>query len=320
MDLDKVVIIIAKPSDIHAFSVATELWASFRSQALILDSAEYPNTWRVTMAYQGNSDLIWTVRGREWKVKNEQLAGVWWRRPYRHRIAPEIKERKVRRFCEDEARAVFQGWLHALGSRVINPLAAEYAANRKPFQLLKAKEVGLRVPDTVITNDPQDARRFLEGLDRPAIFKVLTGPSWQIAETRRFTDEHFQYFENLRYAPVIFQELIEAQCDIRATVIDQTVFAVSVRPNHPGAQLDWRLDLASEIQPHKLPPETEIALVDLLRSLGLRFGAIDIRLTPQNDYVFLEVNPSGQFLFCEIDAGQPISRTLAASLLKGSGM
>jgi D-alanine-D-alanine ligase-like ATP-grasp enzyme len=49
--------------------------------------------------------------------------------------------------------------------------------------------------------------------------------------------------------------------------------------------------------------------------LGLRYGAIDLRLTPQGEYVFLEINPGGQFLFCEIHAGVPITRKLAAALL-----
>jgi hypothetical protein len=48
-----------------------------------------------------------------------------------------------------------------------------------------------------------------------------------------------------------------------------------------------------------------------MRGLGLEYGAIDLRLTPDGEYVFLEVNPAGQFLFVEHACGLPVSRVLA---------
>jgi glutathione synthase/RimK-type ligase-like ATP-grasp enzyme len=54
-----------------------------------------------------------------------------------------------------------------------------------------------------------------------------------------------------------------------------------------------------------------------MRRLGLEYGAIDLRLTPDGDYVFFEVNPGGQFLFVEHACGLPISAALAAHLARG---
>ncbi|WP_156393007.1 hypothetical protein [Rhizobium sp. Root1220] len=53
----------------------------------------------------------------------------------------------------------------------------------------------------------------------------------------------------------------------------------------------------------------------LVRRLGLHYGSIDMRLTPEGKYVFFEINPSGQFLFIEIDTGHPLSNAMAAMLL-----
>ena len=50
--------------------------------------------------------------------------------------------------------------------------------------------------------------------------------------------------------------------------------------------------------------------------LGLIYGAIDLRQTPAGDYVFLEVNPAGQWLFVEQRTGQPISEAISASLCR----
>jgi len=51
-----------------------------------------------------------------------------------------------------------------------------------------------------------------------------------------------------------------------------------------------------------------------MRRLGLEYGAIDLRLTPEGQYVFLEINPAGQFLWIEMATGQKIAAALAACL------
>jgi len=49
--------------------------------------------------------------------------------------------------------------------------------------------------------------------------------------------------------------------------------------------------------------------------LGLHYGCIDLRRQPDGQYRFFEVNPSGQFLFAEIDTGQPLLNALATLLV-----
>ena len=311
------VIILAKPDDIHAVTVAAEVGATFQGRPVILDTARYPTDWRLTLRLSSDREPSWALCTRDLAISSDDVAGVWWRRPDAHRISKEVKDRRARRFCLDEARAAFLGWIHGLGRRVVNPLAAEAAAMQKPLQLLKAKEIGLAIPDTLVTNDPEEARRFVDMRHDAVIFKTLTAASWQFVETRQYKAEYRDELDKVRYAPVIFQELVPALADIRVTIVDEKAFAVSIKPEHPGAQLDWRLDAAATIEPHQLPQEIEATLIDLVSELGLRFGAIDLRLTPRGNYVFLEINPAGQFLFCEIHARQPISRALAASLLHG---
>jgi len=45
------------------------------------------------------------------------------------------------------------------------------------------------------------------------------------------------------------------------------------------------------------------------------YGAIDLRLTPEGRYVFLEINPAGQFLYIEYATGQPIAAAIARKLI-----
>lgn len=76
------------------------------------------------------------------------------------------------------------------------------------------------------------------------------------------------------------------------------------------------MNLDAKYQEHELPAETATKLRELMDCLGLVYGAIDLRLTPDGRYVFLEINPAGQFLYIEQATGQPIAAALAQALLK----
>ena len=65
-----------------------------------------------------------------------------------------------------------------------------------------------------------------------------------------------------------------------------------------------------------MPDDVAAMLRDLMRRLGLVYGAIDMRLTPRGDYVFLEINPAGQWLFIEAHSAQPITATIAGYLAR----
>jgi glutathione synthase/RimK-type ligase-like ATP-grasp enzyme len=78
---------------------------------------------------------------------------------------------------------------------------------------------------------------------------------------------------------------------------------------------DVRMNLDVKYEPYELPEDIVASLKTLMQKLGLVYGAIDLRLTPDGQYVFLEINPAGQFLFIEEATGQKISAALADALL-----
>jgi hypothetical protein len=49
--------------------------------------------------------------------------------------------------------------------------------------------------------------------------------------------------------------------------------------------------------------------------MGLRYGAADLILSTAGEYVFLEINAGGQFLFVEIHGEIPISEAIADALI-----
>jgi glutathione synthase/RimK-type ligase-like ATP-grasp enzyme len=114
---------------------------------------------------------------------------------------------------------------------------------------------------------------------------------------------------------VIFQEYVPAVVDLRVTVVGDDIFAAGIHSQETRYRVDFRIDMnQASIEAHSLPGEVESCVRELIRRLGLVYGAIDMRLTPDGRYVFLEVNPAGQWLFIEGRTGQPITAAVARTL------
>jgi len=125
----------------------------------------------------------------------------------------------------------------------------------------------------------------------------------------------------LRVAPVIFQEYVKGT-DVRVTVVGDTVFPCLVeKVASMTHKVDWRMGFYNgDITFHQdvdFPEDLAQRCVEMVKAMGLNFGAFDFIKDSTNDYWFLEVNPNGQWGFVEGAAGMPISSTLAKMLLQG---
>jgi hypothetical protein len=306
------ILIIAEPSDAHARVVERRLEA--RGEACVtLNAADFPQRCGITSGFDeaGCEDSIVGPHGR---LRVGDVKGLWIRRMSAHDISPQIADPTVARFSFRQCRDHFMSLAEAIPN-VISPRPAELDAECKPRQLRVAQSVGLRIPKTLISNRAADIREFLRAAKTKIIYKTLSSPTFQFMGTAELDDEAEALLDTAELAPTIFQEKIEAQLHIRSTIVDDLVLSVSIKSEKDHAQLDWRLDRDPEIRPHRLPDEIERRLIMLRRALGLRYGAADLILSTSGEYVFLEINPGGQFLFAEIHGGAPISEAIADALI-----
>jgi hypothetical protein len=129
------------------------------------------------------------------------------------------------------------------------------------------------------------------------------------------------YFKAVRQGPVIFQGYVPKRLELRITIIGDAIFPVEIHSQVARrTRHDWRHyeHFNTPMYIHALPPEIERKLRQLVSQLGLNFGAIDMVLTPDGRYVFLELNPNGQFLWMEELMGFPMSDAMCDLLLSGS--
>jgi glutathione synthase/RimK-type ligase-like ATP-grasp enzyme len=249
----------------------------------------------------------------------ENIHSIWWRRPGQVQVSSEIKDERVRRFVTDESAHFLAGLVECLGAPIINHPRFQNAASRKPLQLKTASKVGLKIPKTLLSNDPARIRQFWSELEGRCIYKAFASPPWTAVETRRMTAKDVESLDSAALCPMIVQEEIERFCDVRVNIFGDEVFACKVNPQHPIAEVDSRFDVTAIWEPTHLPSHLVEALLRLMHELQLDYGCIDMRQDTSGEFVFFEINPSGQFLFAEIDTGQALSEAMARLLANRGG-
>jgi glutathione synthase/RimK-type ligase-like ATP-grasp enzyme len=214
--------------------------------------------------------------------------------------------------------------LIAPGAFWVNPIAGAALAGSKLLQHEAAVKVGLRMPETLFTNSPEEIRQFLSR-ENEVIYKPLDGGGWQSGDaqflpyTAVLAEEDLVGDEVLRQTPGIFQERIPKAYELRVTVMGRHALAAKVLSQQTeNGKVDWRRSNDElQFEPTFLPPEVELQCAALLDELGLVFGCFDFIVTPEGEYVFLEVNEMGQFLFIERCCGMPLLDAFSEFLLQG---
>jgi len=250
------------------------------------------------------------------------VTAVWYRR-VRIPDRPPTMDEGVYDFCVRESRAALHGAL--LGglpseARWMSPPPAVWAAEHKLFQLRVARDVGMVIPETVVTNDAAEARVAFARFGGQMIAKpvrtgyIEIGGAPHAIYTSAVSASDLEDMSGAELSPVIYQPLIPKRCDVRVTVVGDQLFIAEIdSQGNEAAKVDWRRT-DDPLLPHRrgsIPDELAAAVREFMRRLGLTFGALDFVATPDGELVFLEVNPNGQWLWLDDQLELGISDTVA---------
>ena len=312
----KTVVIVSSKSDAHATAVLKEL-RTMDHPATLLDLSDFPLNSQLSMEYSTGRADRFNLKAPAGVIDFAEVGAIWWRRPQNFQLDPAVTAHAAVQFAFNESHEAITGLWPSLDVFWINDPARDATAHRKAYQLRLAREIGLIIPETLITNDPAAARQFIEG-DGKVICKAFSATEANWRETRLVREEELANIESVRYAPVIFQRYIEAVYDLRITMVGSEIFAAAIHSQETAYTIDCRIDIGrARIEAVSLPELVQAQLHRLMDELGLIYGAIDMRLQPDGTYVFLEINPAGQFLFIEMATQQPIARCMATTLAAG---
>lgn len=290
------------------------------------DLSYFPQRLTVTSSDFGERRRL--LRHRDRTVDLDAVSGVWYRRPTAFEFDDEMGEAETQ-FARNEALHGVGGILRATDCLWVNRPDLDGAAELKPYHMGIAQRLGFRAPRTLMTNDPDEVTALAKSAEANGdriVYKALTGgvvhypgafPGGLL--TAMVGDELAEHVSRVRHTICTFQEYIPKAYEIRLTVIGNTYFPVVISSQDEEAtSVDWR---GAEQLPYgdyvRLPDEVVQRTQQLLDELGLVYAAIDFIVTPEGEYVFLEVNPNGQFIWMQHDLGLPMSECLADLLMSG---
>lgn len=310
------ILIVSSEQDDHAQAVLERLHQS-ETRARRLDLSEFPQTLQLAINYDetNDQDRAILVRGSE-TISCSDCDVVWWRRPQPFVLHPAIDTSVDYNFAYTECQSAIDGLWRTLDAFWVNHPTRNTDAAYKVYQLQLARSVGFDVPTTLITNSPSEARAFVdEHGPESTVYKSFSATEQAWRETRVLKEHEVDLLDSVRFAPVIFQEYIPARVDLRITVMGEQVFAGAIHSQETEYPVDYRMRMDdARVEAFDLPQEITERIQTYMSRLGLVYGAIDVRLTPDGRFVFLEINPAGQWLFIERRTGQPMTDTFAALL------
>lgn len=300
------ILIATRPDDTHAIYVKLAL----ETQGDVVDlwyTADYPT--QLTYSFQlRHNKFDWHARGLDCEIQHHDYDIVWYRRPGKPFLPDYIHQADIANARRENNTFVQSLWQTIFPDAIwINPVNAATRAKSKLLQLKLAAEANLKVPDTIISNDPRLIQKYIKH-HKNIIYKSLYPMAWLSKDELRLTYTNLIQLKDLptnkllQCTPGIFQEKITKNHELRVTYFNEDYVAVKIDSQaHKEALLDWRAAPTNELTLEQiaLPDNINVACKQIMNNLGIIFGCFDFIVTPDNEYYFLEVNEQGQFLWIE---------------------
>lgn len=263
--------------------------------------------------------------GHGYTVRTSDVKSCWYRNARLPREVTGISSEYLD-FIKEETRAALSSVYACTDAYWVNPpiVASQVIGNNKAYQMKVATQCGLNAPSTLITNDSAEVLAFCEKHGGVIAVKQLSA---KVLLPEDGSDEIFGIYTNMvtrddvirlkdgiKFSPILCQEYVPKHLELRITVVGEQIFSCAIYSQERRATLhDWRRREMGKLKHEKylLPPEIERKIIRAMNQWGICFGAIDMILTPSGDYVFLEVNPHGQWGWVEHLTKMPISRAVA---------
>ncbi len=288
-------------------------------------------------------DFEWisdSVNGDDFRIRNihtglevygHDIHSVWERRPLipsELRI-PNIDE--VNAHNLKEAHGFLSFLLYYLGDRFcLGHHLYDRSSASKMLQLKVARNLGMKIPDTCFSNNKGAIQAFVQKYDRVCLKSIDNDNVWfednlkeHVFYTIAVRSEEILALGEEAFAQTVsyLQNYIEKDFELRVTVIEDNIFACKIdsqKMNVESGLIDWRqgLDYGMIHSEYEVPQSVATFCISFLNKLHLNFGCFDFIVTPEEEYVFLECNPNGQWLWIEQETGMQVSKCIAETLIR----
>ncbi len=243
-------------------------------------------------------------------IKSSEISSVWYRNgtllfhwDVKNNIIHPLLAEKVEKYYDNELTVLFDYLFHSLENK-IKLGDYKYRKQNKLINLVLAKECEIDIPETIITNKKKDVQNFNNSNK-----SIINKPLFEIFIANAEKHQYRNYVEEVRsnsidniqeiIFPQLFQKKIEKKYELRIFFMNNVFFTLSIFNN--SNNVDWRSSSYENIfvrhVPYTLPKTVKKKLINFIKKVKLSVGAIDMIVDENNKYIFLEVNPLGQFAY-----------------------
>lgn len=316
----KKVLVLTYEEDPHANSVCSYL-NNVGIESFMVNTDKLIGRYNIKISPQNREYIISDSTN---EIRLDSSWNIWNRRV----LDPELPAnfpKELEDIIFTETERTWEGILFTHKGKVVNRPQANYAANNKISQLEFAYNYGkeIFIPDTLLTNSPQELIKFYKKhhkichkLQKAALVK--REDEYLTTYNNMITEKNMEHAHLIERNPTLFQQYIDKKYEIRITVLENKVIGVAIHSQDSDlSKLDYRRYDFENVKYEKidLPKNVNKFCLDLIKNYGLSFGEIDMIFTKDNRYVFLELNPNGQWLWLELKSGYNLSKDVAENLL-----
>lgn len=261
------------------------------------------------------------IGGKE-SNKIDKLKVVWIRRGHIPVIPNDLKNTKWIEYLKKEQLSLLTMFELSEDMYFIGSFQKELY-NNKLYNLREAFKVGLSIPQTIVTNNREDLLSFIDK-DKNYITKSLYQSPYIEFENYYFYGNGTisLNLDNIPpiFAPSLIQERIDKEIEIRVFFIEEKIFSMAIfSQNDESTQLDFRNynnEKPNRLVPFDLPLPVLEKISLFAKNNKYTTGSIDLILTPENDFIFLEINPMGQYDWLSYNCNYYIDEEIAKTLTR----
>jgi hypothetical protein len=318
------VLIITHTQDNDCVRTVSEAIVKNGGEAIRLDVDLYPTGIELTALQSNDKRELWLTYGDNTYPLHE-CTSLWFRRFFNmgKALATELEEEYLQPALEESRRALL-GMIEGFDGFCFGKFSEYRRLDSREEQMAIAVRVGLNIPATCVTNSPEQVRRFIKANNGRVIgkmqssFAIYREGVEHVMFTNRISEADLEDMDGLKYSPMMFQQEIEKKLELRVTITGDKIFTYAIDSQQSEkAKVDWRKDgyqMMGLWVPYQLPADIEAKLLQFMDIYGVNYGAIDIILTPDDQYYFLEINAAGEFfwidMLCEYQISDHISKIL----------
>jgi len=313
------ILILSEKSDITTYHVVKWLECLKKDFIIITDEDEING-----FIINGDS-VAFSIKGNHIDFKD--IEAYWYRRglfnlPFHFK--PELLPLEIVNDIKKERSSV-EEILHNYLLKVPS-LSSFYNSDINRICVLQtANEIGLKIPNFGVFNQKNDVEIFFN-----KYAKIVNKPIWNglfanidnvmyLNYTTEFSKEDLASLPT-QFAPSLFMEYIEKKYELRVFFLNGECFTMAIlSQNDSKTKVDFRKynkEKPNRNESYLLPENIMCKITKLMDVFQLKTGSLDIIVTPDDDFVFLEINPIGQFLNVSHTCNFNLEKKIALSLSK----